>query len=93
MQIALQLFIDQHGDANEFLEYASIENAEILLDQIEPDLPPDASGFAKKSSNAGKPRARLNRHSAWPRETPWSAPIPSLSAQPRLLCAYCGQSL
>ena len=37
--------------------------------------------------------ARLNRHSAWPRETPWSAPIPSLSTQPRLLCAYCGQSL
>ena len=46
-QLALQLFIEQHGEANEFLEDASIDNAEILLAQIETDLPPDAPGFAK----------------------------------------------
>ena len=46
-QLALELFIEQHGDADEFLTDASIENAEILLDQIETHPPPHAPGFAK----------------------------------------------
>jgi hypothetical protein len=39
--------MDRLGEANEFLEDASIENAKILLDDIETDLPPHAPGFAK----------------------------------------------
>jgi hypothetical protein len=46
-QLALELVIEEHNDANEFLKDASIENAEILLDQIETDVPPHAPGFAK----------------------------------------------
>ena len=47
VQLALQLFIDQHGDANEF-DDASIENAEDLLEDIEMNPePPHAPGFAK----------------------------------------------
>jgi hypothetical protein len=46
-QLALQLFIDQHGDANEF-DDASIENAQDLLEDIEMNSePPHAPGFAK----------------------------------------------
>jgi hypothetical protein len=46
-QFALQLFIDQHGDANEF-DDASIENAQDLLEDIEMNPePPHAPGFAK----------------------------------------------
>jgi hypothetical protein len=47
VQLALQLFIQQHGDANEFLDDASIENAKDLLEDIEADPPPRAPGFAK----------------------------------------------
>jgi hypothetical protein len=46
-QFALQLFIDQHGDANEF-DDASIESAQDLLGDIEMNPePPHAPGFAK----------------------------------------------
>jgi hypothetical protein len=46
-QLALQLFIDQHGDANEF-DDASIENAQDLLEDIKMNPePPNAPGFAK----------------------------------------------
>ena len=53
VQLALVLFIQQHGEANEFLKDASIENAKILLDDIETDLPPHAPGFAKNPPTLG----------------------------------------
>ena len=53
VQLALVLFIQQHGEANEFLKDASIENAKILLDDIETDLPPNAPGFAKNPPTLG----------------------------------------
>jgi hypothetical protein len=53
VQLALELFIEQHGEANEFLEDASIENAEMLLDDIETNLPPHAPGFAKNPPTLG----------------------------------------
>jgi hypothetical protein len=47
VQLALQLFLDQHGDANEYGD-ASIENAKDLLEDIEMNPePPHAPGFAK----------------------------------------------
>jgi len=47
VQLALQLFIDYHGDANEY-DDASIENAKDLLEDIEMNPePPHAPGFAK----------------------------------------------
>jgi hypothetical protein len=49
VQLALELFIEQ----NEFLEDASIENAEMLLDDIETNLPPHAPGFAKNPPTLG----------------------------------------
>jgi hypothetical protein len=53
VQLALVLFIQQHGEANEFLKDASIENAKILLDDIETGLPPHAPGFAKNPPTLG----------------------------------------
>jgi hypothetical protein len=47
VQLALQLFIDQHGQAHEFLDDASIENAKWLLEDVETDPPPHAPGFTK----------------------------------------------
>jgi hypothetical protein len=47
VQLALELFITQNGDANEF-EDASIESAKELLEDIEMNPePPHAPGFAK----------------------------------------------
>ena len=47
-EVQLYLFIALHGEANEFLEEASIENAKDLLEDIEMNPePPHAPGFAK----------------------------------------------
>ncbi len=53
VQLALQLFIEQHFEAHEFLTDASIESAQILWDDIETDLPPEAPGFAKNPPTLG----------------------------------------
>ena len=55
VQLALEVFIEQHGNANEYLEDTSIENAAILLDDIETELPPHASGFAKNPPTPENP--------------------------------------
>ena len=47
VQLALELFLEQHGDANEF-DDASIESAKLLLEVIEMNPVPDhAPGFGK----------------------------------------------
>jgi hypothetical protein len=61
-QLALQLFVEEFGEANEYLEDTSVENAKRLLDEIETDLPPRAR-LRQKPANARRlnPQQNLGR--------------------------------